>query len=34
MGRHGFVLDGGFILRNGEWCLVYFRWCWVVVGLF
>ena len=34
MGRGGFVLGGGFILSSGGWYLVYFEWCWVVVGLF
>ena len=34
VGRGGFVLGGGFILSSGGWYLVYFEWCWVVVGLF
>ena len=34
VGLGEFAFGGGFILSSGGWRLIYFEFCWVVVGLF
>ena len=35
MGGGGYILcDGAYILGGGGWWQIYFKWRWVVVGIF